>query len=110
MAGESTYCLRLRDSASGRGIAIARDQFICLVHGASAAKRHPAEAHAMPPQGVQQERRGDRARTLKYGTQLFRHFIHTKALLANLLPAKLSPSERATTPLEGLTDAFPRVL
>ncbi len=64
----------------------------------------------MSPQGVQQERRRDRARTLKYGSQLFRHFIRTEALPASSLPAKLSPSERATTPLEGLTDAFPHVL
>ncbi len=40
--------LRLRDSANGRGNAVARDQHICLVHGASAAKRHPAEARCLP--------------------------------------------------------------
>ncbi len=46
--------LRLRDTASGRGNAVtrgnavARDQHICLVHGASAAKCHPAEAQCLP--------------------------------------------------------------
>ncbi len=38
--------LRLRDSASGCGNAVARTQRICLVHGTSATKRHPAEAFA----------------------------------------------------------------
>ncbi len=33
---------------SGRGNAVARDQHICLVHGASAAKCHPAEVQCPP--------------------------------------------------------------
>ncbi len=40
--------LRLRDSVSGRGNAVARDQYTCLVHGASAAKHHPAETQCLP--------------------------------------------------------------
>ncbi len=42
-ATASVLTLRLRDSASGRGNVVTRDQHICLVHGASADKRHPAE-------------------------------------------------------------------
>ncbi len=40
--------LRLRDSASGRGNAVAHDQHICIVYGASAAKYYPAEAQCLP--------------------------------------------------------------
>ncbi len=62
----------------------------------SQCSQTPSSWSTRSPQGVRQERHRDRARTLKYGRQLFRHLLRQKARPAGPLPAQLSPSERET--------------